>query len=67
MTLTSSQERAVRHLVHLLEEAGACCQFSGGFAGNMHGSCWPLHDLDVDVARRFHITLDHGRQVIIRP
>jgi hypothetical protein len=34
-----------------LDEAGACYQFTGGFAGNLHGSCWPLHDLDVDVAQ----------------
>src|SRR4029077_3676864 len=29
----------------------ACYQFTGGFAGNLHGSAWPLHDLDLDVAR----------------
>lgn len=52
MTLTGSQERAVRRLVNLLDEAGACYQFSGGFAGNLYGSRWPLHDLDVDVAQQ---------------
>ncbi len=51
ITLTSAQERALRHLVNMLDEAGACYQFTGGFAGNLHGSTWPLHDLDVDVAR----------------
>jgi hypothetical protein len=49
--LTASQERALRLLVGLLDEAVACYQFTGGFAGNLHGSRWPLHDLDVDVAR----------------
>ena len=49
--LTSSQERALRRLVGLLDGADACWQFTGGFAGNLHGSRWPLHDLDVDVAR----------------
>jgi hypothetical protein len=49
--LTVSQERALRGLVGLLDAAGACWQFTGGFAGNLHGSRWPLHDLDVDVAR----------------
>ncbi len=49
--LTAAQERAVRGLLGLLDEAGACYQFTGGFAGNLHGSSWPLHDLDVDVAR----------------
>jgi hypothetical protein len=49
--LTASQERALRRLVGLLDASGACWQFTGGFAGNLHGSRWPLHDLDVDVAR----------------
>lgn len=52
ITLTGSQERAARQLVRILDEAAACYQFSGGFAGNLHGSRWPLHDLDVDVARQ---------------
>jgi hypothetical protein len=49
--LTAAQERALRRLVGILDVAGACYQFTGGFAGNLHGSRWPLHDLDVDVAR----------------
>ena len=52
ITLTSSQKRAVRRLISILDAAAACYQFSGGFAGNLHGSRWPLHDLDVDVAQR---------------
>jgi hypothetical protein len=51
IALTPSQERALRRLVGILDEAGTCYQFTGGFAGNLHGSSWPLHDLDVDVAR----------------
>jgi GNAT superfamily N-acetyltransferase len=49
--LSASQEGALRRLIGLLNDAGACYQFTGGFAGNLHGSRWPLHDLDVDVAR----------------
>jgi hypothetical protein len=49
--LTAAQERALRRLVGLLDEAGANYQFTGGFAGNLHGSRWPLHDLDLDVGR----------------
>src|SRR4051794_21968964 len=48
--LTAPQERALRRLVGLLDAAGVRYQFTGGFAGNLHGSSWPLHDLDVDVA-----------------
>ncbi len=51
IALTHVQERALRRLVGLLDAAGARWQFTGGFAGNLHGSRWPLHDLDVDVAR----------------
>jgi catechol 2,3-dioxygenase-like lactoylglutathione lyase family enzyme len=49
--LTPAQERALRRLVSIFDQAGACYQFTGGFAGNLHGSRWPLHDLDVDVAK----------------
>jgi adenylate kinase family enzyme len=50
--LTAAQESALRRLVAILDEAGASYQFTGGFAGNLHGSRWPLHDLDLDVARQ---------------
>jgi hypothetical protein len=49
--LTPAQEHALHWVVGLLEEVGAAYQFTGGFAGNLHGSAWPLHDLDIDVAR----------------
>ena len=52
ITLTSSQERVVRRLIGCLDEAAACYQFSGGFAGNLHGSRWPLYDLDVEVVQQ---------------
>src|SRR5689334_3705283 len=51
IVLTPAQEQTLRRLVEILEAAGACYQFTGGFAGNLHGSAWPLHDLDVDVAQ----------------
>ncbi len=49
--LTTPQQRALRRLVGILEESGAPYQFTGGFAGNLHGSRWPLHDLDGDVGQ----------------
>ncbi len=45
--LTSSQERTLRRLVGLLDNVGAWYQSTGGFAGNLYDSSWPLHDLDV--------------------
>ncbi len=52
ITLTESQEGAIRRLIKILDEAEFCYQFTGGFAGNLHGSSWPLHDLDIDVAKK---------------
>ena len=52
IALTASQERAIRRLVHCLEDAAICYQFTGGFAANLHGSRWPLHDIDLEVAER---------------
>lgn len=52
ITLTNSQERVLRLLVNFLEGTGTCYQFTGGFAGNLYGSCWPLHDFDLDVAAK---------------
>ena len=49
--LTDRQGRALRRLVGVLDAAGGRYQFTGGFAGNLHESRWPLHDLDVDVGR----------------
>ena len=52
ITLTESQERAVRRLIDYLDSSETCYQFTGGFAGNLYGSRWPLHDLDLDVAEK---------------
>jgi hypothetical protein len=51
IVLTDRQERALRRLVHILDTEATAYQFTGGFAGNLHGSLWPLHDLDLDVPR----------------
>jgi hypothetical protein len=37
-------------LVHLLESHSITYQVTGGLAGNIHGSEWPLQDIDIDVA-----------------
>src|SRR6516162_8189966 len=50
IAVTASQEQALRRLVGVLDRAAVAYQFTGGFAGNLHGSRWPLHDLDLDVA-----------------
>ena len=40
---------ALLRLVRALDDAGIRHQISGGLAGNVHGSAWPLHDIDIDV------------------
>ena len=48
--ISPAQWRALLRLVRALDAAGIGYQLSGGLAGNVHGSSWPLHDIDVDVA-----------------
>lgn len=43
------QWRALLRLLGTLESHGIPYQLSGGLAGNVHGSAWPLHDIDLDV------------------
>jgi hypothetical protein len=47
--VSPAQWRALLRLVSALDAAGIAYQFSGGLAGNVHGSAWPLHDIDLDV------------------
>ncbi len=49
IALRAEEIAALRHVVEVCEALRVPYQFSGGFAGNVHGSQWPLHDIDVDV------------------
>jgi hypothetical protein len=49
--ITAPQRRAIHRVLDLFEAAGLRYQCTGGFAGILHGSKWPLHDLDLDVAK----------------
>lgn len=48
--LSSVQLRALFRVLDVLDELGVPFVATGGLAGNLHGSAWPLHDLDFDVA-----------------
>ena len=60
--LTATQWRTLCRVLDVLDELGVPFVATGGLAGNLHGSAWPLHDLDFDVvgsalpalASRFH-------------
>ncbi|MFA6208376.1 MAG: hypothetical protein WCT03_05750 [Candidatus Obscuribacterales bacterium] len=55
-TISSEQLEVVKRLVTLLNEHKVPYQFTGGLAGNIHGSKWPLHDIDLEMPRA-HIEL----------
>lgn len=48
--ITPAQREALATLLDALRDIGLPFQATGGLAGNLHGSEWPLHDLDFDVA-----------------
>lgn len=50
--ITERQLQVLRLLVARLDQAGIDYQFSGGLAGNIHGSSWPLQDIDIEVAQK---------------
>ena len=67
--VSPAQLRALLRLVNALEGAGIAYQLSGGLAGNVHGSSWPLHDIDVDVAgaRIAEVAAHFAREVVYGP
>jgi hypothetical protein len=44
------QFAVICRLVYRLEAHNVTYQITGGLAGNIHGSEWPLQDIDIDVA-----------------
>ncbi len=40
---------ALSIVVQRLESKGIAYQVTGGIAGNIHGSLWPPHDIDLEV------------------
>jgi hypothetical protein len=49
--ITAQQLQVLRRLITCFEQQAIRYQVTGGLAGNIYGSTWPLHDIDVDVAR----------------
>lgn len=47
--ISATQYRVLARVFGLLEEEGLPYQVTGGLAGNLHGSTWPLHDIDLYV------------------
>jgi len=51
IALSPAQHDAVSILLACLDDAGVWYRATGGLAGNIHGSRWPLHDIDLDVRK----------------
>lgn len=49
--LTPAHEQALATLLELFESRDLWYRATGGLAGNVHGSAWPLHDIDLDYRR----------------
>ena len=47
--ITPAQQHTLLALADALRDLDIPFQATGGLAGNLHGSHWPLHDLDFDV------------------
>ena len=47
--LTEQQWYVVNQVLDVLENNTITYQVTGGLAGNIHGSNWPLHDIDIDL------------------
>jgi hypothetical protein len=47
--LSTQHRRALRMLLPVLQAQNVRYQITGGLAGNLYGSTWPLHDIDLDV------------------
>lgn len=54
--IASEKLEIIKRLVFLLNEHKVPYQFTGGLAGNIHGSKWPLNDIDLEMPRA-HIEL----------
>lgn len=49
--VSEAHREALSIVIPTLEAAGVWYRATGGLAGNLHGSDWPLHDIDLDYRR----------------
>lgn len=50
--LCENHLNALRFVVSTLQKHEIAYQVTGGLAGNIYGSEWPLHDIDIEVSRK---------------
>jgi hypothetical protein len=49
--ISNNHRETLKFLVEILSQHNIEYQFTGGLAGNVYGSTWPLHDIDLEVAQ----------------
>lgn len=49
--ISSAHLKALEVIISAFDEAGIWYRATGGLAGNLYGSAWPLHDIDLDYRR----------------
>ncbi len=68
MTVTAAQIEAAKFLIGFLHEHKVPYQFTGGFAGNVYGSQWPLQDIDLEISKaNFELVAYLLRQYVVAP
>lgn len=67
--LTPAQIEVLDELLAMLGESGIWYRVTGGLAGNVHGSAWPLHDIDIDYRRADWRDLERalGKRLVTTP
>lgn len=66
--ISNNHWETIKFLVSVFDKNLIEYQFTGGFAGNVYGSTWPLHDVDVEVVQKdIQLLADRLKDYTIRP
>jgi hypothetical protein len=66
--ISNNHWEALKFIVSIFDKYSIEYQFTGGLAGNVHGSTWPLHDIDVEVTQKdIQFVADILKDYTIRP
>lgn len=50
--ISENHIQALKFIIPVFEEHNITYRITGGLAGNLYGSHWELHDIDIEVARK---------------
>ncbi|MBF2067638.1 MAG: hypothetical protein IGS39_24950 [Calothrix sp. C42_A2020_038] len=50
--ISENHIRALKLIIPIFEQHNITYRITGGLAGNLYGSQWPLHDIDIEVAQK---------------